>query len=148
MLEQLKAMAMQRMASKMMSNALGASETNEAAEAGSNALMDIVKSQIAGGGMSQITDLFTSGGASMENNGIFQEVQSKMMGILQNKGMSAEDAQSEAASTTTDLISGLREKFESKEEADSAFDLNNIAGMLGGNAGGVGGMLNKVKDLF
>jgi len=141
-------MAMQRLAAKMLNNSLNPEATNGAAEAGSNALMDVIKSKMGAGGMSQITDLLSNGGDSMENNGAFQEIQSKMSQVLQEKGMSAEEAQAEAANTTPDLINGLREKFESKDEADKGFDLENIAGMLGGNMGNAGGILGKVKDLF
>jgi len=145
MFEQLKQMAMQKLAAKMMSNSLGATETNQAAEAGSNALMDIIKGKMGAGGMDQVTDLFSNGGDSMENNGIFQEMKGKMSQILQEKGMSPEDAEAEATNATPDLINSMREKFESKDDADKAFDISNITNMLGGDAGG---LMNKVKDLF
>lgn len=43
MLENLKQMAMQQLVSKMASNALGATETQEAATEGANGIMDILK---------------------------------------------------------------------------------------------------------
>ena len=70
-----------------------------------------------------------------------------MAEILQSKGMNAEEAQAEAGSAMPDLINGLKEKFESKDEADSAFDLGSIASLLGG-AGGAAGLLGKVKNLL
>ena len=63
---------------------------------------------------------------------------------MQAKGMSAEEAETESASTATDLVSGLKEKFQSESEEDKAFDLSQLTGLLGGNAGD---LLNKVKDM-
>ena len=85
----------------------------------------------------------------MKENGIFQNVQSKMQEILQAKGMNVEEAQAEAGNTVPDLISGLREKFESNEEGDKEWDfsqLTNLAsGLVGGNASD---LLNKAKNLL
>jgi len=140
MFENLKQMAMQQLMSKMASNALGTSETQEAATEGANGIMDILKSKIAGGNLEQVTDLF-SGGGNVESNGIFAEAKAKMVETLQGKGMSAEDAATEAASTTPDLLNSLKEKFVSTDEADSAFDLGALANLI---PGGVGDMLKNV----
>jgi len=145
MFDSLKRMAMQKLAEKMVGNALSGAATQEAAAEGSNALMDTIKGAVAGGNIGQVKDLFSSGGDSMESNGLFQNLQTKMSEILQSKGMSAEDAEAEAKSTTPDIISGLKEKFESKDEADKEFDLSSLTGLLGGNTGNI---LGKVKDLF
>lgn len=146
MLDLIKNMAMQKLAEKMGPNNLNADATNQAAAEGSNALMETIQSAISGGDMSQLTDLFSSGGASMENNGLFQNVQSKMMEILQSKGMNAAEATSEAQSTVPDIINSLKSKFESTDAADQDFDITKLAGsLLGGNAGD---MLSKAKGLF
>ena len=126
MFDQLKKMAVQKLTEKMFSNSLGENETQEAAAEGSNALMDMVKSQIASGGLSKVQDLFSQGGDKMENNDLFQNLQGKLSEILQNKGMNPEEAKAEAASTAPDFINSIRDKFESKDEADSAFDLSAI----------------------
>ncbi len=144
MLENLKQMAMQQLMSKMASNALGATETQEAATEGANGIMGIITSKIAGGNLDMVTDLF-SGGGNMENNGIFAEAKAKMVETLQSKGMSAEDATAEAANTTPDLINSLKEKFQSTDEADSAFDLGALSNLI---PGGAGGLLNTAKNLF
>ncbi len=144
MFDQLKKMAMQRLASKMLSNSLGADATQAAASEGASALMDTIKQKMSGGNMSEVTDLF-SGGGNMENNGIFQNLQGKMSEILQSKGMSAEEAEAEAKNTAPDLVNSLKEKFQSSDEADKDFDLSALTGMLGGNAGD---LLGKVKNLF
>lgn len=149
MFDSLKRMAMQKLAEKMMGNALSGAATQEAASEGAGALIDKIKGAVAGGNIDQVKDLFSSGGESMESNGIFQKLQTQMSEILQAKGMSAEDAAAEAKNTTPDIISGLKEKFESKEEADSEFDLGALAGLLGGGGGNAAGnILGKVKDLF
>ncbi len=153
MFENLKQMAMQQLVKKMAANALGATETQEAATEGASGIMDLLKSQIAGGNLAQVKDLFSGG--SMENNGLFAQAQSKMAEVLQGKGMSAEDAQAEAANTTPDLINSLKDKFLSTDEADSAFDLNALSNLIPGGAGdllkkagGAGDLLNKAKNIF
>ncbi len=145
MFDQLKDLAVKQLGERMFNNSLGQNETNEAANEGSNFLMDLVKSKVAGGGLSQVQDLFSKGGADVANNGIFQELQGKLGEIFQQKGMNAEEAQAEAASTAPDFINSIREKFESKEEQDSAFDLGAITNMIPGNAGDA---INKLKNLF
>jgi len=143
MLENLKQMAIQQLMSKMASNALGATETQEAATEGANGIVDILKSKIAGGNIQEVTELFSGG--SMENNGIFAAAKAKMAETLQAKGMGAEEAEAEAASTTPDVLSSLRDKFQSTDEADSAFDLNALTNLIPGNAGD---LLNKAKNIF
>ncbi len=157
---------MQRLMAKMASNALGATETQEAATEGANGIMDLIKSKVAGGNAAEVKDLF-SGGGDMESNSIFQEAKGKLSQVLQAKGMSAEDAEAEAANTAPDLIAGMKEKFESNDEADNAFDLDGLANMIPGGlgnivknvagslkggadgaAGGVGDLLGKAKDIF
>ncbi len=145
MFDQLKNLAVQQLTEKMFNNSLGQKETEEAAAEGSNALMQIVQNQIAQGGLSQITDLFSKGGDSMQNNGLFQNLQGQLQNILQNKGMNAEEARSEAEATAPDFINSLRDRFESKDEADNAFDLNQITNMIPGDAGDA---INKLKNLF
>lgn len=154
MFENLKQMAMQRLMAKMASNALGATETQEAATEGANGIMDMIQQKMAGGQMEQVKDLFSGG--DMENNGIFAEAKAKMSETLQAKGMSAEEAEAEAANTTPDLINGMKEKFQSQDEADSAFNLDALTNMIPGGAGdllkNVGGnagdLLNKAKNIL
>lgn len=145
MIDQLKQMAMQKLAEKMSGNSLGASETQAAASDGANAFMDTIKEKISGGNLDQVKDLFANNENATESNGIFQELQSKMTQILQDKGMSPEEAQAEAQNTTPDIVNGLKEKFNSEAQEDKAFDLGAITSLLGGNTGDI---LNKVKNLF
>lgn len=155
MFESLKQMAIQKLMSKMAGNALSEAATGEAAEEGAGALMETLKSKLAGGNMEQVTELFS--GKNWESNEIFQNAKQQLSQTLQNKGMSAEEATAEAEATTPDLINGLKEKFESTSEEDSEFDLSNLAKLLPGNAGdllskvtsgGAGDLLNKAKNLL
>jgi len=155
MLGSLKRIAMQRLMQKMASNVLGGAETSAAAEEGAGALIESIKAKLAGGNASEVQEMFR--GENLENNGIFGEAKAKMAAILESKGMSAEEATAEAERTTPDLVAGLKEKFESKDEADQEFNLEALAGMnptellnkaqdlLGGNAGD---LLSKAKKLF
>lgn len=162
MFEQLKQLATQQLMSKMASNALGESETQAAASEGANGILDVLKAKIAGGKIDEVKDLFSGG--NIENNGVFAEAKAKMSETLQAKGMTEEEANAEAANTTPDLINGLKDKFQSSDEADSAFNLESLTNLIPGGAGdllnkvgasdllnkasGAGDLLNKAKDLL
>lgn len=154
MFEQLKQMAMQQLMSKMGSNALGATETQEAATEGAGGIMDIIQSKISGGNLAEVKDLFAGG--DMANNGIFAAAKAKMSETLQAKGMSAEEAEVEAANTTPDVLASLKDKFQSTDEADSAFNLEALTSLIPGGVGDIlknvggnaGGLLGKAKDMF
>jgi len=145
MLEQLKSLALQKLQEKMTGNSLGAAETSEAASEGAGSLIDSIKEKISGGNIDEVKDLFSQEGESLENNGIFQNIQSKIAATLQAKGMSAEEAETEAKATAPDVLNSIKEKFASNDEADSAFNLESLTGLLGGNAGD---LLNKAKGLL
>ncbi len=143
MFDNLKRIAVQKLAEKMAGNSLNAEATGAAAEQGAGAILETLKSKLAGGNLDQVQDLFSGG--NFESNELFQTAKSKMTEVLQGQGMSAEEAQAEAESTTPDLINGLKERFESKDEADSEFDLSSLSKWIPGNAGD---LLNKAKNLL
>ncbi len=145
MFELLKNFATQQLMSKMMSNSLSEADTGAAASEGASALLS---SLTKGGDMSAITGLL-SGAGGAGSNGLMQNVQDQLKGILQSKGMSAEEAETEASNVAPDLISGLQQKFSSQAEEDKGFDIGDIAGLLGGGgSGGAGDLLNAAKNLF
>lgn len=146
MLDQLKALAMQKLMSKMAGNSLGASETQNAAEAGASGLMESITGALAGGGgIDQIKNLLS--GDSAEGGGeLVDNIKSKIQNSLQEQGMSEEEAAAEAESTTPDLINGLKEKFNSDAEEDSAFSLESLTGLIGG--GGMGDLLGKAGGIM
>ena len=90
-----------------------------------------------------IRDRFSGG--DLANNGIFAEAKAKMAETLQAKGMSAEEAEAEAANTTPDLINSLKDKFQSTDAADSEFNLDALTKLI---PGGAGDLLNKAKNLL
>jgi hypothetical protein len=158
MFENLKRMAIQRLTQKMAGNALSEAATGEAAQEGASAFMETIQNKLAGGNMEQVKELFSGG--NMESNDIFQNAKQQLSQVLQNKGMSAEEATAEAEATAPDLINGLKEKFESTSEEDSQFDLASLSKWIPGNAGDLlkggagdllgnaGGLLNKAKNLL
>jgi len=144
---------MQQLASKMAGNSLGASETQNAAEAGANGMMETIKGALTGGGgIEQIKNLLS--GESGEGSGeLAENIKSKIQNSLQEQGMSPEEAAAEAESTTPDLINGLKEKFNSDAEEDSAFSLDALTSLVGGGSmgdllGKAGGIMNAGKSLF
>jgi len=146
MLDQLKKMAMEHLGQKMLNNVLNDNDTSAAAEEGAGSIIDSITGMLGGGKLDQITDLFSNNGNSMESNGLFQDVISKFSGVLEGKGMAAEEAQKEANDVVPSVISSLQDKFMSEKEEDKDFDLSALAGLAG--EGGIGDALNKVKGLF
>ncbi len=145
MFENLKRIAMQRLAEKMAGNALNDAATGAAAEEGAGALLSSIKEKISSGNLDEIKDLFSGGSENMESNGLFQNAKAKLEEVLQSKGMSAEEAKAEAENTAPDLINGLKERFQSQDAADSEFNLDDISKWIPGNAGD---LINKAKNLL
>ena len=146
MIDLLKNLAVQKLKEKMLPNSLGADATNAAAEAGSSELISSIMNQVQSGDLSSVTSLFSNDGNATQDNGIFQDVVGKLSGVLQNNGMSAAEAQTEASNIAPGLVDGIKEKFLSSNAEDSAFDIGAIGNLLGGEAGG--GLLDKAKGLF
>jgi len=152
MLDQLKRMAMQQLMNKMTGNRLGSSETEQAAQSGANGLMETISSALGAGKMDQVKDLLSNNDNPSEGNELFQNIKAKLQNSLQEQGMSAEEAAAEAENTAPDLINGLKEKFESQDEADKGFDLGSLTQLAGGNLGDVlknpGSVLDAAKGLL
>ena len=146
MLDLLKKVALEKLKEKMLPNSLGADATQAAAESGSSELINSLMGQVQSGDLSAITSLFSNDGNATQDNGVFQGLVGKLSGVLQNNGMSAAEAKTEASNIAPDLVEGIKEKFQSTNAADSAFDIGKIGDLLGGEAGG--GLLNKAKGLF
>lgn len=135
---------MQQLAERMAPNSLGQNETNAAASEGASELINSLTQNISAGNISQITSLFSNDGTSTEGNSITQGLVAKLGSILQNNGMSANEAQVEAQNTAPGVIDSIKERFLSTDEADKGFDLNNIAGLLTENSGGIFGQIKKM----
>ena len=144
MIDLLKNLAMQKLQEKMAGNSLGADATAAAAEEGTTEFISSLMEQVTGGDVGAITSLFSNDGNATADNGIAQGLIGKLSGILQSKGMSADEAQTEASNVAPDLIDGIKEKFLSSDAADSGFDISQLAGLVGGG----GSLLDKAKGLF
>lgn len=146
MIDLLKNLALEKLKEKMLPNSLGADATQAAAESGSSELISSIMNQVKSGDLSAVTSLFSNDGNATQDNGIFQNLVGKLSGVLQNSGMNAAEAQTEASNIAPGLVEGIKEKFQSTNAADSAFDIGKIGDLLGGEAGG--SLLNKAKGLF
>lgn len=146
MLDQLKKMAMQQLMSKMAGNSLGAAETENAATAGANGLMETITGALTGGGGIDSIKNLLSGDSAEGSGDLVNNIKSKIQSSLQEQGMSEEEAAAEAESTTPDLINGLKEKFNSDSEEDSGFNLEALTGLIGG--GGMGDLLGKAGGIM
>ncbi len=145
MFDLLKNLALDKLKEKMGPNSLGAEATQAAAEQGSSDLISSLVDKVKSGDLSTITSLFSNDGTETKDNGMFQGLVGKLTGALQNNGMNAEEAQTEASNIAPDVLDSIKEKFLSSNAEDSGFDISNIAGLIGGDAAG---LLGKVKGLF
>lgn len=139
MLDIIKNLAQNALAEKF-SNIAG--DTAAQSEAGANGLMDIIQSQLGSGDLSALTGLLSGQG---DAGNIISQLQDKIGGALEQNGIGAEEAKSQAAQAAPDLLNTLKDKFLSQDQADAGFDISQLAGLVGGDAGGI---LNKVKNLF
>jgi len=145
MLDQLKELAIQKLQEKMGGNSLNAEATSGAAQEGASSLMDGLMEKVSSGDLSAVTSLFSNDGNATEDSGLVQNLKGKLAEILESKGMSSAEAQTEASNVAPDLVDSLKEKFLSKEAGDSAFNLESLSGLVGGDAGS---LLDKAKGLF
>lgn len=146
MLDQLKQMAIQKLQEKMGANSLNSEATSGAAEEGASSLIDSLMEKVSSGDLSAVTSLFSNDGNATEDSGIVQNLKGKLTEILQEKGMSASEAEAEAGNVAPGLVDSLKDKFLSNNEAgDSAFSLESLSGLVGGDAGD---LLSKAKGLF
>lgn len=106
----------------------------------SESIMNTLKSQVGGGSMDGLMNLF-KGGAADTSNPIMSAVQNNVAGDLAKKlGIDSAAAGGIASS----LIPTVMSKFVSKtnDPNDKSFDLGDIVKNLGGNAGGIGGVIS------
>lgn len=146
MFELLKNLAVQKLQEKMAPNSLGAEATNAAAEEGSSELLNSLMEQVKSGDLGAITSLFSNDGNATAENGIAQGLVGKLSGIFQNKGMAAEEAQTEASNVAPELLDDIKAKFLSSDAADNGFDISQLSNLVGGDL--AGDLLNKAKGLF
>ncbi len=132
----LKNMVMQQIVGKMTGAASGA-----VAEQGAGAFISMIQEKLTGGGLGDITSMFSGEGDGGNMVAGFQE---KLGSIMQEQGMSAEEATTQASGIAPDVFNTVKEKFASSDAADAGFDLSALAGLAGG--AGLGGIMDSAKD--
>jgi len=152
MIDLLKNMVMQQIVSKM-----GAGASDAIAEQGAGAFISMIKEKVSGGGIGDLTAMFS--GAGGDAGGMVAGFQEKLGSIMQENGVPADEAAEKASSVAPDIINTVKEKFQSNDPANNAFDISSLTGLVGG-AGGLmgsagdllkgnaGDIMNKAKDLF
>jgi len=145
MFELLKNLAVEKLQEKMLPNSLNPEATSAAAEEGSSELISSLIDQVKGGDLGTIISLFSNDGNATADNGIAQGLISKLSGVLQSKGMGADEAATEANNIAPSVLDSIKEKFLSTEASDSGFDIGKIGDLLGGDGGS---LLDKAKGLF
>ncbi len=153
MMDLLKKMVMQQLISKVTGAASGA-----VAEQGAGVFVSMIQEKLTGGGLGDITALLSGQG---DGGNMISGFQEKLGSIMQEQGMSADEATSQATGIAPDIFNSVKEKFASTDDADAGFDLSALAGLAGGAGlgdviggakdllgGDVGGLLGKAKGLF
>ncbi len=134
----IKSMVMQQIASKITGAASGA-----VAEQGAGAFVSMIQEKLTGGGLGDITSMFSGQG---DGGNLISGFQDQLGSIMQAQGMSADEATSQASGIAPDLFNTVKEKFASTDAADAGFDLSALAGLAGG--GGLGDAISGAKDLL
>ncbi len=150
MIELIKNMVMQQIAGKIMGGA-----SNAVAEQGAGAFISMIQEKVTGGGIGELTSMFSGEGSGQDMISGFQE---KLGGIMQEQGIPAAEATEQAGAVAPDVFNTIKEKFASADPSDAGFDISALAGLAGGGGlgdmlgsalkGNAGDLLGKAKDLF
>jgi len=143
MIELLKGMVMKHLASKLMGGSMNEAISGAVASQGAGAFVSMIQEKLTGGGLGDLTSMLSGEGSGADMISGFQD---KLGGIMQEQGVSAEEATSQAGSIAPGIFSMVQEKFASTDEADAGFDLSALAGLAGG--GNVGDMLGGAADML
>ncbi len=158
MMELIKGMVMKQLASKLMGGSMNEAVSGAVASQGAGAFVSMIQEKLTGGGIGDLTAMFSGEG---EGGDLISGFQEKLGGIMQEQGVSAEDATAQAGSVAPDLFNSVKEKFASTDEADAGFDISALAGLAGGGSaadllggaadmlkGNAGDLLGKATGLF
>lgn len=118
-------------------------KNEEAIKTTTNSIVDTLKSQVAGGNLNSLMDMFKGGNANASS--VSSSVQNNVVNDLMKK-FGIDNVQ--ASGIAQKLIPTVMEKFVSKtnDPNDKSFDLNSIVSSLGGE--GANGILGKITNLF
>jgi uncharacterized protein YidB (DUF937 family) len=119
-------------------------KNDEAIQSTTSTIVDTLKAKLASGNLNSIMDMFKGGGSAVNASSIGSEVHANVVTDLMKK-FGIDNAQ--ASGIASKIIPTVMEKFVNKtnDPNDKSFDVSSILSSLGGNAGGIGGML---KGLF
>lgn len=121
-------------------NAIPNEKNDEAIHSTTTSIVDTLKSQVSGGNLNSIMELFKGGNTSNVTNTLNTNVSRDLM-----KKFNLD--QTTATNIASSLLPKVMDSFVKKtnDPNDNSFDLSSIVSSLGGNVGGIGGML---KGLF
>lgn len=140
MIENLINLVREHAGNAIVTNPVIPDEHNDAAiKVTSNGIEDVLKSQLAGGNMNQLTSLFSSGNGLSSNPIIGNIIQSVAGNLMQKFGISSAQAGSIANSLIPDVMNSLVNK--TNDPNDKSFTMEGIVGSLTGGNPGVGNLL-------
>lgn len=121
-------------------------EHNDAAiQTAAGGIMDQLKSLGGSGELEKIMGLFSGG--DVANNSVVSGISGNVAQSLMSKfGINADQAGGIVSKLVPVVMNNLVKK--TNDPNDSSFDLKGIIGAVSGNAGGMDGILNTVKNLF
>ncbi len=121
-------------------NAIPNEKNDEAIHSTTTSIVDTLKSQISSGNLNSIMELFKGGNTTNVTNTLNTNVSGDLM-----KKFNLD--QTTATNIASSLLPKVMDSFVKKtnDPNDTSFDLSSIVSSLGGNVGGIGGML---KGLF
>mgnify|MGYP000844257247 FL=1 len=118
---------------------------DDAIQTATGGIMDHLKSLGGSGELDKIMGMFSGG--DMANNSVVSGISGNVAQSLMSKfGINADQAGGIVNSLIPVVMNNLVKK--TNDPNDSSFDLKGIMGAVGGNAGGMDGILNSVKNLF
>lgn len=114
---------------------------NAAISETTNGIVSALKSEAAGGNLQGILSMFQGGNAA--NSPVAKAISSNVAGNLMNKfGIDS----SQAGNIVQTMLPGVLNSLVNKtnDTSDSSFNLQDIISKVGGNAGGLGGMIGNL----
>lgn len=145
MLENLLNLVKENAGSAIIDNPAIPNEKNDAAiSEATSGIMDHLKTAMAGGGLSSISEMFSGG--DVKNNPMISSMSNSVAQKLMSKfGISSEQASGIVSNLIPNVMSSLVKK--TNDPNDKSFDLQGIIGSLSGGEG-ISGVLGGLKNLF
>jgi len=133
MLENLNELVRENVQESVVNNSEIPNEQNEAViQAASGSIFDTLKDQLSSGNVGNLAEIFNTGNA--ENSAVTQQAAGNFSDKLAGLGINADTAKSLAAKVIPVILGKLTQK--TADPNDSAFNIKDILGKLGGGADG------------